>query len=593
MQKRPIVMLSILLSLLLALPQGALSDWVEPVPASKMDDELWHVSYKFDDWLETGYPITTVASDQRDPVMEYFQGKLWVLWEGPLVLNIVNPPTTSYIGKLYMRSYSDWNKTVIWGDYIDVTPNAYYTDHANQKGQLITYKDRLYLFWMSRDRNQKPIMSPPDRLDIMMRTYDGNELNELTPPEILGRQGSFGDWGQDENPRPVIYKDKLYVLWSRKDLSTGTGDILYRDFDGTNWSDINVLSKFPNNDTNNSFPVPAVWEDRLYVLWQRAQNNTKYMETVCSYTTDGHSWSPPKPLSKPIPTSSMIFDTTPNLATYHNPITNKEELHAFWRAQGPEITQTGLNQFGIVSRTWDGANWSPTRELSPAGDSGDDTQPYGVDDQQGQLHIFWATSNDSNKDGTDHDIVQMTYDGNLYSAPTLVSRHNDTDRAFMYDNAWWNAGDDLNPVAKIYPNQWGDPRLFATWWTFDYITGCCYDQPDHPHPEIVLKLVLDADHDHDGVPDHLDACPTDPKDWKDSDGDGVCDNKDWKPFDPTIWEKPASTSDNGPQGNPLPVYLMVSVLIILGVALMAYPVDKKRPRPRKKVAPSVAKSKEE
>jgi hypothetical protein len=581
MQKRLLVITVLVVMVLSAIPPGVLSEWVEPVPASKTDDEFYHVTYKFDDYLTDNYPNTTAKSSHREPDLEYFQGKLWILFEGPLIPNATNDVQATYKGKLYLRSYSDWNGTVTWGDIIDVTPNAYYADHDNQKGHLIAYKGLLYIFWMSYDDNQKPIGTPSNRFDVMMRTYDGNELGELTQRDIISRQGSFGNWGIDEYPRPIIYQDKLYVIWFRENILKATRDILYRVFDGTTWSDINVLSNYPNSDTVNNYPAPAVWNDRLYVMWQRILNNSKYMETVYSYTSNGHTWSPVEPLSRQIPIVSVTFDTLPNLATYHNPVTGKDELHAFWRTKGAENTQGGLYDYDIVTRKWDGTSWTPTVELSPAGDKGDDTQPYGVDDQQGLLHILWASKDDSTKDGQDYDIVQVVYDGSSYSSPTMVSRKGDTDEAFLDDAEWWNKGDDMNPIGDIYPNQWGDPRLFVTWWAFDYITGCCYDTPHEVAPKIVLKLVVDADHDKDGVADHLDACPNDPSDWLDSDSDGVCDNKDWKPLDPKIWKEPTEPSGEGPMGSPLPLYVILLLLFILGVALVAFRGDKKRPRPRK------------
>jgi hypothetical protein len=581
MQKCFLVIAAIVIMGLSALPQGVLAEWVEPVPASKTDDEFWHVTYKFDEYLAQKYPNTTAGSDHREPDLEYFQGKLWILFEGPLIPNATNAPEATYKGKLYMRSYSDWNGTVSWGDFIEVTPNAYYADHTNQKGHLIAYKGTLYIFWMSYDRNQKPLGTPEFRFDIMMRTYDGNELGALTPPEIISRQGSFGDWGIDQYPRPIIYQDKLYVVWFREDILKATRDILYRVFDGTTWSDINVLSNYPNKDAINNYPAPSVWNDRLYVMWQRILNNTKYMETVYSYTSNGHTWSPVEPLSRQISISAVTFDTMPNLATYHNPSTGKDELHAFWRTRNSENTQGGVYDYDIVTRKWDGDSWTPTVELSPGGDKGDDTQPYGVDDQQGRLHIFWASKDDSTKDGQDYDIVQVIYDGSSYSVPIIVSRRGDSDEAFMDDAEWWNKGDEMNPVADNYPNQWGEPRIFVAWWSFDYITGCCYNEPEDAHPEIVLRLLLDTDHDKDGVSDRLDACPNDPTDSNDLDNDGVCDNKDWKPMDPNVWKEPVAPSGEGPNGSPLPIYVVLLLLFILGVALMAFQGDKKRPRPRK------------
>jgi len=580
MRTKLLAVVSILIMLISAIPQ-ATADWIEPVPGSKTDDDFWHVTYGFEGWWASKWSNYTAESSNREPDMVVFKDKLWILWEGLLVPNSADQPV-SYKGKLYMRSYSDLTGTPTWGDIIDVTPNAYYADHTNQKGRLVAYKDRLYIFWMSYDRNQKPQGTPVNRFDIMMRTYDGNELNQLTPPEILSREGKFGDWGLDQYPQPIIFQDKLYVIWHREDMLKATRDILYRTFDGTTWSDINVLSDYPNNDTSNQFATAAVWKgQRLYVMWQRTIKDTKYMEAVCSYTDNGHSWSAVEPLSRKIDITSVSFDTTPALASYHNPKTGKDELHAFWRTYKTENTNNGQYDYDIVMRVYDGTNWAPTKELSPPGDVFDDTQPFAIEFNKG-LRIFWASKDDSTTDGKDYSIVQVVYDGETYGTPTVVSRVGDMDEAFLDDAEWWNRGDDLGPRAAVYMNKWNESRLFLTWWTFDYITGCCYDHPEDTHPTIVLRLLEDTDHDKDGVVDHLDACPDDPSDWRDTDGDGVCDSKDWKPYDPTVWKEPVIHVGQGPRGDPMPLYALLIVLFVIGVALLAVRGDKKRPRPAEK-----------
>jgi hypothetical protein len=579
MRTKVLAIVAILVMVLSALPQVT-ADWVEPVPSSKTDDDFWHVTYGFEGWWAKNWPNYTAKSSNREPDLVVFKDKLWILWEGLMVPNSADQPV-SYKGKLYMRSYTDLNGTPTWSDIIDVTPKAFYADHTNQKARLISYNDRLYIFWQSYDRNQKPLGIPENRFDIMMRTYDGNELLQLTPPEIISRDSKFGDWGLDQVPQPVIFQDKLFVVWHREDMLRGIRDILYRVYDGSTWSDINVLSDYPNNDTSNQFATVAVWKgQRLYVMWQRTIKGATYMETVCSYTDNGHSWSAVEPLSRKIDITSVSFDTTPALATYHNPKTGKDELHAFWRTYKTENTNNGRYDYDIVMRVYDGTSWAPTKELSPPGDVFDDTQPFAIEFGQ-RLHIFWASKDDSTTDGKDYSIVRVVYDGETYGAPEVVSRVGDTDEAFMDDAEWWNRGDDLNPRATIYPDKWGDQRLFLSWWSFDYITGCCYDHPEDTHPTIVLRLLEDADHDKDGVKDHFDACPDDPSDWKDSDGDGVCDSKDWKPDDPTVWNEPTSPGGQGPRGDPLPLYMMLIVLFVLGVALLAIRADKKRPRPAK------------
>jgi hypothetical protein len=573
MFKRLLASTLVLVMVLSALPQVSAS-WVEPVPGSKTDDAFWHVTYKFEAWWANNWPNYTAESSNREPDIAVFHGKLWTIWEGLLVPNSKDQPV-SYKGKLYMRSYTDLDGNLTWGDYIDVTPNAYYADHDNQKARLISYKDRLYIFWMSYDRNQKPKGTPENRFDVLMRTYDGNEMLQLTPPEIIGRDGVFGDWGIDQNPQPIIFNDKLYVVWYREDISRSTRDILYRVFDGNTWSDIKALSNWPNNNTSNVYPTVAVYNNKtLYVMWQQSVNGTPTEETVYSYTTDGHSWSTVATLSRRCDATSGIWEMMPAMATYHNPKTGKDELHAFWRTYGCENTQNGIRDYSIVGRVFDGSTWAPTQEISRTDSWYDNIQPYAIE-YGGNLQIFWTSKDPATADGNDYDIVRVIHDGETYSKPETVSRVGDVDETFVDDNEFWNKGTDLNPKAVVFPDKWGDPRLFLTFWTFDYITGCCYDHPEDVHPTIVLRLLEDADHDRDGVPDHTDLCagPFDPPNWTDPDGDGLCENIGGN-----------NTHGNpgpGPKGDPMPLYLVLLVLFIAAVALLAYRGDKKRPRPKK------------
>jgi len=573
---RYLALLAAVLMLLSAIPLDVTAEWVAPVPGSKTDDEFWDVTYDFESFWAKNWPNYTVERSSREESIAVYNGKLFILWEGTLVPNTPQQPV-AYLGKVYMRSYCDTNGTPAWGPIIDVTPNAVYSDHNNMKSRLIPYKDKLYIFWESGDNAQKPAGTPVERFDIMLRVYDeAGGTPHLSQPAVLGRSGSSGAWGFDQWPALVVYKDKLYVIWYREDIIKGFSDLLYMAYDGTGWSDVKVMSRYPNNDTTNIMPSATVWKDRLYVLWQTWVSSKRSSQVVYSCTEDGNIWTPIVNLSKTIDlTRSGKFDMMPGAAVYDNPVTGKVELHAFWKTLGGfESTQGSEKDTDLVTRVFDGTSWGPTRELSPTYDDGVDTDPN-IIAFGGQLHIFWATRDKTDTLGNDGDILHVVYDGQTYSQPVEISRHGDRDEFFLEDGEVWNKGDDFWPRAVIYPDRWGGPRLFVAWWTNDYITGCCYDEPNGTESSIVLTLLVDADHDGDGVKDHYDACPDDPMDHVDSDGDGVCDSKDWKPNDPTVWNEPSGGTGNGPRGDPMLVYVLLIVLFMVGVALLAYRGGKK------------------
>lgn len=575
--KRIIALMIVLVMVVAAIPMGTMAEWVEPVPASKTDDEFWHVTYDFKEFWAENFDQYEPGNSNREPDILAYKDKLWILWEGILVPNRPEEPV-AYKGKLYLRSYTDRSGEPEWGDIIEITPNAYYSDHTNQKGRLIVYKDKLYTIWQSNDRNQKPQGHPEYQFDILVRSYDGNEMDQFTPPDIISRKDRENKGGFDQWPIPVVYKDKLYVVWFWEDLEAGISDILYRAYDGTTWSDINVLSKFPNNNTKNLFPHAHVWKDRLYVTWQETGRNAKVTEAVYAYTEDGETWSAVSSLSREIDKSSISIDLLTYFATYNNPKTSKEELHVFWRTYKTENTHGGFYDFDLVSRVWDGDTWSPTREISPQYDKWDDTYVNAIE-YEGKLHIIWSTKDNSVSDGKDYDIVRVIYDGETYTEPEILSRIGDRDEVLFDDNEWWNEGDDQWPRTATYPNAWGEDRLYVVFWSFDHISGCCADDPDGAQPTIVVKLVEDTDHDADGVPDQRDECDEDPEGWRDSDGDTVCDETDWKPHDPDVWEQPEDGDDRGDALDPLPIYLALVIIIVAAVALLSYRGSKKKPRP--------------
>jgi len=578
--KRLIAMSIIVVMTIAAIPTNTTADWVEPVPGTETDDEFMHVTYDFQDFWKESFEAYEPGSSNREPWLTTYDDKLWVLWEGLLVPNSPLDPV-AYKGKIYARSYTDHNGEPEWGDIIDITPNAYYQDHVNQKVQAVEFKGKMYVIWQSGDRNLKPQGHPEWQWDIMVRSYDGNEMNEFSPPEIISRHGAFaGEGGFEQYPQVVVYQDKLFVVWFREDTENGITDILYRTFDGNAWSDINVLSAYPNNNTDNLWPSLSVWKNRLYVLWQKEVKGSRFTEAVHSYTADGKTWSPVTPISRKMDTTRASFDTVSNLATYQNPKTDKLELHAFWRTFNTENTHGGPYDYDIVTKVFDGDDWGPTKEISPKDDKWDDTYPFAIE-IGGELHIFWSSKDNNVGDGEDYDIIRRTYDGESYSEPETISRVGDRDVVLFDDNEWWNEGDDQWSKAVIYPNQYGDERLFLVWWTFDHITGCCYDNPTGAHPTIAMKLVEDADHDKDGYPDSNDDCPNDPEDHRDSDGDSYCDNNDGAPNDPTKWKIKTEPIDDRANWDPLPMYMIIIVLLIACVALLAARGSKKKPRPSK------------
>jgi hypothetical protein len=418
--------------------------------------------------------------------------------------------------------------------------------HGNHVPYLITYKDLLYVFWNSNDEGQKP----PGMgwgTDILYKTFDGN--NWSASASMVSQETP--DQGNDNDPHLIIYNEMLYLTWTKTIEDNGTvySKIMVRSFDGEFWGRTVEISPTMTS-VIHEMPRLALYGTELYAIWHSKEigsNNISVMYNIFN----GNKWGTAKTIfhvEKPV----ANFLSTPNMAAFENPATGKEELYAVWQTYDEGAKASVRGDFDVVARVFDGTSWGDIFEITSPTDSGADYNPQ-VLAHGGKVYIFWECYDDGIADGTDKDIVMKTFDGFTWSDIQLLSRPGDRD--YLPPDGSHNLGDDEEIRAGIYNN-----KVALVWRSFDNVTGRDGSR------DIIFRYVTDYDNDGDGYLDGDDAFPLDVNEWMDSDNDDCGDNMDVRPLDPAVCT--AEDIDDVSSNVPWMVCLVFILIIVLIAAIM-------------------------
>lgn len=224
-----------------------------------------------------------------------FGGKLFVVWEASYwVIGENYNQFTAPLGDIHMRSYdgSSWTPISNVSEQMDLSEGR---DNDDQFPRFAIYQNpvsglsELYLIWMRGCLQEGPgSPSCPTDYDIAYTKYNGAAWSV---PQYLTYDT---DTDEDMFQCMADYNDVFYVFWvsgvntTRTDAGQITliatyGDIVYRAYNGREWSDIKEVTPLGGLD-NVSHPACEVYNDRLYVAWEsptkNAAGNTEWDITV-------------------------------------------------------------------------------------------------------------------------------------------------------------------------------------------------------------------------------------------------------------------------------------------------------------------------
>jgi hypothetical protein len=541
-----IVGIMLLVSAMPALTSGALT----PRPAVRPD---------LPGFIDTTYDQK--ITDYRFPLSAEYHGRLYIFWMSKIKFN------NGTIAKafIYGRSMDDRN-----GKYNNNTfdkPILFTPDPkdligvSNMWPTPIVFKDKLYLFWSSGDANSLPA-GTGDGAYIIFRVLDGtNWSKNNTMVSIPGNDKAH--W-EDARPSALVYNDKLYLVWTRTIVETNLTytKIVGRVFDGQTWGDLTEIST-PSNITVCDSPYMTVYKTNIYLVYHIKNAVTRDIDVILTIF-DGIKWSSPTSIYH-VASPASEYISTPRLAVFNNPVTNKEEVWGVWATYGGTAVARKPTDWDIVGRVFDGSKWGDPFEITPPTDSESDTNPW-IIVVNNRIYVLWESMDPTTKDGTDTDIVMRINDGSGWSEVQLVSRPGDRD--FLDKNGEHNLGKDDQLSIGIYNH-----KLYAMFRSWDNITARDGSR------DVVVRYVTDYDNDGDGYLDSQDAFPLDPNEWKDTDGDGCGDAKDAYPTNPDKCTK--STSPSGSESTFASLACLVVILFVVLVAALIYVFERPSPKDKK------------
>lgn len=327
--------------------------------------------------------------------------------------------------------------------------------------EMCVYQDRLFVAYRTyswRDTNSSDadivINSTADGIHWQDRTIELTKAPDTEIPYTGGKRAG------DFYPSLVAFKGHLYCAWeSDGALPIGSTngddrDILWTRFDGVKWEEPQELTAPTENAAEDKYSEnPGVKDDyrvqlctfdngtseQLFAIW--TANNTgdeefpeeRKGDIVISRTTDGKHWTTGFDLTA----GDRRFDedNLPQLVEFNTSFGNA--LFAFWVSNNEKFTDGA--DWDIVYRfTLDGVSWSEQYNLlEECNVTESDDNPEAIDDDpsvmvfDGQLYVFWRTSNPEITEGNDIDIV-MTHssDGINWAYPIELTPSDD----FAFNN---------------------------------------------------------------------------------------------------------------------------------------------------------------
>jgi hypothetical protein len=214
-------------------------------------------------------------------------------------------------------------------------------------------------------------------------------------------------------PKIAVEGDNVYVVWEDGTDLYGSGsdyDIFYRYFNGTTWSQIQVISEpilGANSNIGTSYtPDITVLNGNIYVVWSdRNDTNGAGGDTDIFYRCNlsGSGWEDIQVISEP------VFGADVNNLTSEAPRLAVEtgKIYVTW-SDSSNISNAGYDLDIFYRCNLTGSNWEPIQvisepEYSKNSNTGVSNLPVIAVDN-GKIYIVWVDSNNTYNAGPDWDI---------------------------------------------------------------------------------------------------------------------------------------------------------------------------------------------
>jgi len=299
-----------------------------------------------------------------------------------MLVPIVGPATAEPV-PAFLNMTEDWTGAP-----------SYYRDPA-----FVEFRGKLYLFWEGDDPSGA---WPGYHGNLYYRTYEDaggvaslGEVVALTPTV-----SPFAGEHRNEKLFPIVFKDRLYAVWSSADPAQVPGgdvgwvDILVKSFDGKGWTEpfkVNApiepyerAQRMPNQ-----YPFATVFDDKLYIVWERnVQGSVNgialFYSDIWMRAFDGESWDPPIRVSE---ATQADYNEGPSAGNLQG------RLFIAW--EQVDFRNPDAWSWKMLVRAFDGEDFGPVTPVATSTDQGyKDSYPrlLAYDNPRSgrsELYLFW------------------------------------------------------------------------------------------------------------------------------------------------------------------------------------------------------------
>jgi hypothetical protein len=236
----------------------------------------------------------------------------------------------------------------------------------------------------------------------------GTVFTELTPLALTTVDELF--------PYSTVFDDKLYVVYQREDFcGTVKFFVVLTSFDADGWSDEQFLSSpdltTPIRSELNLNPRIGASDEALFVTWTSNEPNWTSGpddDVVFRFSRDGSTWSEVIEITSHYNTG---LDKLPRVIHF------KGRTLFLWETNDP-IDSDGMDM-DIVMRSWDGHELGQVIEVTPSGDATNDNNVQVATDGD-LMYLTWMKKNYTAEGANVYDVWGRVFDGRDWVTPPFM-----------------------------------------------------------------------------------------------------------------------------------------------------------------------------
>jgi hypothetical protein len=327
--------------------------------------------------------------------------------------------------------------------------------------------------------------------------FDWSEIEVLSEPIF----GSNVNNLTSDKPRIAVEGDNIYVVWSDESSLNGAGsdsDIFYRYHNGSEWSDIQVISEpVFGSDINQAasiLPDIAVKNGNIYLVWYDANNTDgSGIDGDIFYRSNltGTGWEDIQVISEPVKGADFNTKSSrfPKIEVENN------KIFVTWEDYN-DTYGAGLGWDIFYRCNLTGSNWENIQVISEPVQGQDfnigESSFPDIALENGNIYVVWEDDNDTNNASTDKDIfIISNTTGTGWGDIQVIS-----EPVYGEDNniAKSNRPDITVKNNKIYIVWQDDNVTDGSGFDADIFYRCCLDGVNWEDVQVISEPKIGSNH---------------------------------------------------------------------------------------------------